>query len=72
MFDKAQSSLASLFGQLAEAQKAIDDSARKIVDGIVRMIDAVSQVYDQLVVGPSGAAFPALTDLVASDYGRDI
>jgi hypothetical protein len=31
-----------------------------------------SQVYDQLVVGPSGAAFPALTDLVASDYGRDV
>jgi hypothetical protein len=29
-------------------------------------------VYDQLVIGPSGAAFPALTDLVATDYGMDI
>ncbi|MEO7456862.1 MAG: hypothetical protein ABIY52_11420 [Gemmatimonadaceae bacterium] len=41
MFDKAKSTLASLFGQLAEAQKGIDDSARRIVEGIVRMIDVV-------------------------------
>ena len=41
MFDKAKASFASLFGELAEAQKSIDDSARRIVDSITRMIDVV-------------------------------
>jgi len=41
-FGKATAKLASLFGELAEIQKQIDDSARKIVEGIVRMIDAES------------------------------
>ena len=41
MFDKAKESFASLFGQLAEAQKKIDDSAHRIVDSITRMIDVV-------------------------------
>jgi hypothetical protein len=41
MFDKAKATLASLFGQLADIQKDIDDSARKIVEGVVRMIDVV-------------------------------
>ncbi len=31
-----------------------------------------SRVYDQMVMGPSGAAVPALTDVVATDYGMDI
>ncbi|HEV7992893.1 MAG TPA: hypothetical protein VGP25_13765 [Gemmatimonadaceae bacterium] len=31
-----------------------------------------SQVYDQLVIGPSGEMVPALTDVVATDYGMDI
>jgi hypothetical protein len=41
MFDKAKASFASLFGELAEAQKKIDDTARKIVDALTRMIDSV-------------------------------
>jgi hypothetical protein len=41
MFDKAKETFASLFGQLAAAQKQIDDSARKIVEGVTRMIDVV-------------------------------
>ena len=31
-----------------------------------------SQIYDHLVMGPSGPAVPALTDVVATDYGMDI
>jgi hypothetical protein len=31
-----------------------------------------SQIYDYLVMGPSGPAVPALTDVVATDYGMDI
>ncbi|MEO5815061.1 MAG: hypothetical protein ABIT20_07265 [Gemmatimonadaceae bacterium] len=41
MFDKAMSKFASLFGQLAEIQKDIDDSAKRVVEGIARMIDVV-------------------------------
>ena len=41
-FGKTAAKLASLFGELAEIQKQIDESARKIVEGIVRMIDAES------------------------------
>ena len=31
-----------------------------------------TQIYDHFVLGPSGAAVPALTDVVATDYGMDI
>jgi hypothetical protein len=31
-----------------------------------------SQIYDYLEIGPAGPGGPALTDLVATDYGMDI
>jgi hypothetical protein len=41
MFEKAKETFASLFNQLAAAQKQIDGSARRIVEGVVLMIDVV-------------------------------
>lgn len=70
MFKKAKSTLASLFGQLAELDKEIEDSARRIVERIVDMIDVVDDEAPssrEALIGRDFRWYQEVTNVMTSD-----
>jgi len=69
MFGNPTAKLASLFGQLAEIQKRIDDSARKVVEGIVQGIDIEDDVSPSSREALSGRDFSWYQDVANAVTG---